>query len=108
MNYTILTLALLGLFGILIHNLKNLNGINRRNKGSINLGEYYRLERFSIALSICLVTVAIIASQEIRQIQIAGKWFGITIFCIGYMSQSIIVAFDRKAESYLKQKEDDN
>lgn len=106
MTYTILTLALLGCFGILVHNLKNLNGINRRNKGELNFGEYFKLERFSIALSICVVTVGILISQEIKQIQIAGKWFGVTMFCLGYMSQSIIVWLDGKAENYLKQKED--
>lgn len=106
MTYTILTLALLGCFGILIHNLKNLNSINRRNKGEIKFGEYFKLERFSIMLSLCLVTVGIIASQEIKQIQLAGKWFGITIFALGYMSQSLIVWFDSNAERYLKQKED--
>jgi len=107
MTYTILTLALLGCFGILVHNLKNLNAINRRNDGHINFTQYFRLERFTIILSICIVAVGIMISQEIKQIQIAGKWFGVTMFCLGYMSQSILIWLDGRAETYLKKKNDE-
>lgn len=107
MSYTILTLALLGCFGILVHNLKNMNNINRRNDGRINFGEYFRIERFTIMLSICVVAVGVMVSQEIKQIEIAGKWFGVTMFCLGYMSQSILISFDGKAERILKKRNDE-
>ena len=81
MNYTLITLALLGLFGIFIHNLKNLNALNKKSDGELNLGKYLKLEIYAILLSICVVAVALIAQQEIKQLEAVGKWFAVQVGC---------------------------
>lgn len=108
MNYTLLVLAALGLFGILLHNLVKLNDINRKNKGEINLANYFKIERFSIAISVCVVLVALMVRAEIKELQIAGKWLGLSFFAIGYMSQSLLVKFMGKAEKIVNEKTGNN
>ena len=105
MDYTTVTLFGLGLLGILIHNLKKMNDINKRNKGNLNFKEYLGLEMFSILLSVCLVIVALIAQQEIKQLESIGKWLGLSFVALGYMAQSIVISFAGRAENFLKNKE---
>ena len=106
MDYTIIMLASLGGFGILIHNLKNLNSLNRKSEGNLSLVQYYKLEVYSILLSISVVAVALIAQQEIRQLEIVGNYLGLAFVAIGYMAQSIVVSFAGKAEKFIKEKEE--
>ena len=103
MNYRLITLALLGLFGIFIHNLKNLNALNKKSDGELNLGKYLKLEIYAILLSICVVEVALIAQQEIKQLEAVGKWLGLSFVAIGYMAQSIVISFAGRAENFLDQ-----
>ena len=98
MNYTNLTLVLLGLTGILLHNLIKLNDINRANDGNVNILKYWRLERFSILISVIVVIGALIAKTEIAQLEQVGKWLGLSFVAIGYMAQSIVVKFMGKAQ----------
>ena len=44
MNYTLITLAGFGILGIFIHNLKNLNTLNKKSEGELNLIRYLKLE----------------------------------------------------------------
>lgn len=101
MDYTLLTLSLLGLLGIMIHNLIKLNEINRKNEGTVNLIKYWKLERFSIALSVCVIVVALIARTEIKQLERVGNWLGLAFVATGYMAQSIVVSFGNRAQKYL-------
>jgi len=103
MNYTLITLALLGLFGIFIHNLKNLNALNKKSEGNLNLVKYLKLEIYAILLSVCVVAVALIAQQEIKQLEAVGKWLGLSFVAIGYMAQSIVISFAGRAENFLDQ-----
>ena len=105
MDYTLIMLASLGGFGILIHNLKNLNSLNRKSEGNLSLVQYLKLEVYSILLSISVVAVALIAQQEIRQLEIVGNYLGLAFVAIGYMAQSIVVSFAGKAEKFIKEKE---
>ena len=98
MNYTNLTLFGLGLLGILLHNLVELNKLNRANKGSVRLGEYFKLERFSILISVVVVGVSLIVKAEITQLEQVGKWLGLAFMAIGYMGQSLLVFVMGKAE----------
>lgn len=104
MIYTTITLAALGLLGILIHNLMKLNNLNREAKGEINIFKYWKLERFSIILSVCVVGVALIARSEIKQLESIGNWLGLSFVAIGYMAQSIVVSFSGKAQRYIENK----
>jgi hypothetical protein len=101
MTYTVLTLALLGLFGILIHNLMKLNSLNRKYDGHLNFGRYLALERFSILISVCVVAVALLVRSEIKELEIAGNYLGFAFVAIGYMAQSIVTAFGSKAEKMI-------
>lgn len=98
MNYTNLTLFGLGLLGILLHNLVELNKLNRANKGSVRLGEYFNLEKFSILISIVVVAVSLIVKAEITQLEQVGNWLGLSFMAIGYMGQSLLVFVMGKAE----------
>ena len=103
MDYTVITLGFLGLFGIFIHNLKNLNALNKKSEGNLNLVKYLKLEIYAILLSICVVAVALIAQQEIKQLEAVGKWLGLSFVAIGYMAQSIVISFAGRAENFLTQ-----
>lgn len=107
MNYTNLTLFGLGLLGILLHNLVELNKLNRANKGSVRLGEYFKIERFSILISVVVVGVSLIVKAEITQLEQVGKWLGLAFMAIGYMGQSLLVFFMGKATKVLGKSEDD-
>lgn len=104
MAYTVITLAALGLMGILLHNLIKLNDINRANDGNINILKYWRLERFTIMISFIAIIIALIARSEIKELEQVGKWLGLAFVAIGYMAQSIVVKFMGKAQKYVDDK----
>lgn len=111
MDYTSLTLSIAlcltsGLFGIFVHNLIKLDKINRKAQGELNLGQYLKLERFAIMLSISVVVVAIIAQQEIKALEIVGKALILSYFAIGYAAQSIVVSYMGRAENFLNANKD--
>ena len=97
MNYTHLTLFALGILGILLHNLVELNKLNRASKGVLSIRQYLRLERFSILISVIVVAVASIIKTEITQLEVAGKWLGLAFMSIGYMGQSLLIFVMGKA-----------
>lgn len=108
MDYTLLTLAALGMFGILIHNLVKLNTLNREQKGEINIFKYWKIERFSIVLSVCVVAVCLIVRTEVKQLESIGKWLGLAFVAIGYMAQSIVVSFSGRAQRFIESKANDD
>lgn len=97
MNYTNLTLFLLGLLGIILHNLVELNKLNRSGKGRIVLKAYLKMEVYSIAISVVLIIVALFVKHEITQLEAAGKWLGLAFMTIGYMGQSLLIFLMGKA-----------
>jgi len=101
MDYSVITLAALGVFGVLIHNLVKLNELNRKLEGNINLWSYLKLERFAIMLSLCVVAVALIVRSEVKQLEQVGNWLGIAFVAIGYMAQSIIVTIMGRGQKFL-------
>ncbi len=97
MTYNHITLAALGILGMLFHNLKELNTLNKKENGNVNITNYLKLERFSIILNVMIVIACCIISQEIQQLQQVGKWLGLGFIAIGYMGQSLLVFFMDKA-----------
>jgi heme/copper-type cytochrome/quinol oxidase subunit 2 len=98
MTYTNTILVLLGVLGILLHNLVELNKINRDPaKATFTLKEYFKLEVYSILISLIVVIVAAIIKVEITQLEIAGKWLGLAFLAIGYMGQSLLIFVMGKA-----------
>lgn len=101
MNYTAITCIGLGLLGILLHNLVELNKLNRASDGNINLPQYLKIERFSILIAIIAVCVAYLVKQEITQLDLVGKWLGLAFMAIGYMGQSLLVFVMGKANKVI-------
>lgn len=99
MNYTHLLLGTLGLLGVLLHNLIEMNKVNKASGGNINIKQYLKMEIFSILISIFVVVVSVIVSQEIKQLEQVGNWLGLGFFSIGYMGQSILIFAMGKASS---------
>jgi len=98
MNYHILFLVAMGLLGVVLHNLVKLDSINRESQGSVNLAKYFAMERFSILISLIVVIVASLASQEIKELKLAGNYLALGFVAIGYLAQSILIKFMGKAQ----------
>ncbi len=92
-----IVLFLLGVLGVLLHNLVELNKLNKAQKGELKIKDYLKLEVFSIAISFVVVLCAVIASQEIKQLEQVGKWLGLAFVTIGYMGQSLLIFVMGKA-----------
>lgn len=106
MTYTNTILVLLGLFGILFHNLIKLNEINRDpSKANFKLWDYLKLEVYSILISCMVVIVAMIIKVEIQQLEQVGKWLGLAFVAIGYMGQSLLIFVMGKANKIVKDNE---
>jgi len=101
MNYSTLVLASLGLIGVLLHNLVNINEINKDpNKGNFSFVAYWKKEWASIAISAIVSLVAAYLKSEIKQLEEA-KWLGLGFIAIGYMAQSVLVSFMGKASKII-------
>lgn len=96
-NYTPIVLFGLGLLGILLHNLVELNKLNKASNCTFSIKQYFKMEMFSIAISLIVCVVAVVISQEIKQIAVAGKWLGLAFMAIGYMGQSLLIFVMGKA-----------
>jgi galactitol-specific phosphotransferase system IIC component len=101
MNYTNLTLLLLGIAGIITHILVDINNINHNPNTTTTILKYFKTEWASMVLSLILVGVAIFLKTEIIELENAGKWIGIGIFGLGYMANSILTSFTNKAQKFI-------
>ena len=108
MSYTNIALFGLGLLGILLHNLVQLNKINKANPGKFSLLNYFKLEVFSIIIAIVMVFTAIIIKVEISQLEQAGKWLGLSFIAIGYMGQSLLIFVMGKANKVIEKEDTTN
>lgn len=97
MNYTPIVLFLFGVAGIILHNLVQLNKLNKDSKGRASLYSYLKLEIYSILISLVMVAVSVFTSQEIKQLEQIGKWLGLAFVSVGYMGQSLLIFFMGKA-----------
>lgn len=91
MSYTPIILFLLGLLGIIAHNLVELDKLNKSSNCTFSIRQYFKLELFSICISIIVCFVTVLLSQEIRQIKEIGNWMGLAFFAFGYMGQSLLI-----------------
>lgn len=107
MEYTNIILGGAGLIGIVLHNLIKLDSINRSNDGHVNFSKYMALERFSILISLFVVAACVMASHEIKQLQIAGNYLALGFVAIGYLAQSILVKYMGKAQKFVNRKDTD-
>lgn len=106
MNYTNITLFGLGVLGILLHNLVELNKINRDpNKSNFTIKGYLKIEAFSIIISLIICFVALLVKHEITQLEQVGKWLGLAFMAIGYMGQSLLIFVMGKANKVIEKDE---
>lgn len=101
MTYNHLALFLLGILGIVLHNLVELNKVNRAQAGNVNFKQYFKIEWISILISILVIVGTTFISQEIKQLEAVGKWLGAGFIGIGYMAQSLLIAAMGKAETVI-------
>lgn len=101
MNYNNLTLFCLGMLGVLLHNLVELNKLNKASKGNLNIRQYLKLELFSILISMVVLVVCIVIKSEIKQLEQVGKWLGLAFMSIGYMGQSLLIFVMGKANKVI-------
>lgn len=107
-EYTPFILFLLGLAGIFLHNAIKLNQINKRTKGNANIGYYLKMEVYSIIIAVVIVAISIIVAHEIQSLYNAGIKIGLAFIAIGYMGQSLLVAWMGKAEKIIGRSDKDN
>lgn len=96
-NYTPWVLFGLGLLGILLHNLVELNKLNKASNCTFSIKQYLKLEVYSLIISVIVVFVAVIITQEIKQLAGVGNWLGLAFMAIGYMGQSLLILVMGKA-----------
>jgi hypothetical protein len=104
MEYTNLILFALGVFGIIIHNLMKIDSVNKQTNGGFKFWPFIKLEWSSIVLSLCVVIVAVMIKTEVKELEVAGKWLGLSFVTLGYMAQSIVYKFGSKAEKKIQEK----
>lgn len=101
MNYTNLILFALGIIGILLHNLVELNKLNKASVGNMSLVKYLKTEMYAIMVAVIMVCGALMVKQEITQLEAAGKWLGLAFVTIGYMGQSLLIFVMGKANKVI-------
>jgi len=106
-NYTQATLLAFGIAGILLHNLIKMDTLNKKEGVSFSFWKYLKMERFSILIALIIVAVAVVGSQEVRQLQLVGKWLGFGFLAIGYMGQSILIKYMGKASKAIRSDDND-
>jgi len=87
----LLILAGLGLLGILFHNLIQLNKINKETDGNANIANYWKLEKYSILISVLMILGGVFCVEELNQLENFKEWKGFGFIAIGYMGQSLLV-----------------
>lgn len=106
MNYNDFTLLGLGILGILLHGLFNINKLKKTKLPDgkmydFKIGEYFSMEWASIGTSLVMVIIVIMIKSEVKQLQDAGKWLGLGVASIGFMSQSILASVMTKVQNKL-------
>jgi len=86
-----LILAGLGILGIVFHNLVQLNKLNRETNGNANIANYWKLEKYSILISVLMILGAVFCVKELDQLENFKEWKGIGFIAIGYMGQSLLI-----------------
>lgn len=97
MTYTPFILCACALLGVISHHLVKLDSLNRQNNGKINFGQYFMIERFTLALSLIVsFGSAFLLNHEIAYyLENLGfiKYFGGMFVFLGYSAQSLLVKF---------------
>ena len=113
MNYTPIQLFIIGLVGVLFHNLIELNKLNRAQKGNFSIKDYFKMEIYTISISVLMSGVSAFLSTDIKQLKViidseyGGLMVGGAFIAIGYMGQSILVAAMGKANKFVNKENEE-
>lgn len=102
MEYTHFILFLAGLGGIFTHVLMKIDSLNRKYDGEVNYGKFFRVEWASIAISIIVVLVAMIAREEIASLKAVGSYLALGYFAIGIAAQSLAYMVKGRTEKIIE------
>lgn len=103
MQYSDILLFLLGLLGVILHNLVKINEINKDPaKGNFNLRTYLKLEWASFLISVIVVYVCMLIKNEVIALESAGKFLGVGFVAVGYMAQSVLISVMGKAQKIIE------
>lgn len=105
MMYTNAILFLLGVLGVVLHGLVELNKINKATGGKANFKEYFKIEWITMIIGIIVVFIAIMVKHEIKQLEQVGNWLGVAFVAIGYMGQSLLIFVMGKAQNKIGKNE---
>lgn len=105
-NYSNLSLFGLGVLGILLHAMFNINKLKKTKLPDgkmydFKISEYFGLEWASMATSFILLIICMMVKSEIKQLEAAGNWLGVGFASIGFMSQSILAGVLTKVQNKL-------
>lgn len=103
MQYTHFILFLAGLGGIFTHILMKIDSLNRKYDGDANYGKFFKVEWASIAISVIVLFVALMAREEIRSLKAVGNYLALGFYCIGLAAQSIAYFFKGRTEKLIKE-----
>jgi heme/copper-type cytochrome/quinol oxidase subunit 2 len=109
--YTTSFLIMLGLLGMILHCLVELNKLNKANKGNYKMAikEYFKLEIFSLLIAFFVVIGCSFISSEVQAalVKIGYEWLmGAAYVSIGYSAQSLLVFVMGKAAKQIDQEEE--
>lgn len=86
-----LLLFVIGLTGVLLHILVELNKLNKSSNCTFSIRKYFQLEIFSILISIIVCVISAFAVDEIKGLQNLGGYIILPYIAIGYMGQSLLI-----------------
>ena len=99
MNITNLTLFGFGILGVLLHNLVEINKLNKDpNKQNFTISSYLKTEWAAISISVLLVCGMILGKTYVEKLEQLKEWLGVVVFTAGYMGQSLLIAIMGKAQ----------
>lgn len=108
MELTTLNLFALGIAGILIHVLVDVNKINHSPDKNVTYKDYFKIEWAAICMAVILVGISVVVKSEIAELENAGNWLGIGFAGIGFMANSVITGFQNKAQKFIDATEQNN
>lgn len=100
---------LFGLLGVVFHTLVELNKLNKASNCTFSIKQYFRLEMFSIAISILVSVVSAFVPSYVQQLSnVKMEYLIVPYVAIGYMGQSILIALIGKANKIVNNENSKN
>lgn len=100
---------LFGLLGVVFHTLVELNKLNKASNCTFSKKQYFKLEMFSIAISVLVSGVSALVPSYVHKFStIEVEYLILPYIAIGYMGQSILIALMGKANKIVNNENNKN